>query len=45
MEWVTEISQIFMQLFLDAKTSIGFNLHITEIYLEELAKVLVQNNF
>ncbi|XP_012524457.1 ribosomal RNA processing protein 1 homolog [Monomorium pharaonis] len=39
MEWVTEISQIFTQLFLEVKTAIGFNLHVTEIYLEELAKI------
>ncbi|XP_011063382.1 PREDICTED: ribosomal RNA processing protein 1 homolog [Acromyrmex echinatior] len=39
MEWVTEFSKIFMQLFLHVKTDLGFNLHVTEIYLEELAKV------
>ncbi|XP_018364160.1 PREDICTED: ribosomal RNA processing protein 1 homolog [Trachymyrmex cornetzi] len=39
MEWVTEFSKIFTQLFLHVKTGLGFNLHITEIYLEELAKV------
>ncbi|KAL6257262.1 hypothetical protein P5V15_012189 [Pogonomyrmex californicus] len=40
MEWVVEISQIFTQLFLHPKTGgLGFNLHLTEIYLEELAKV------
>ncbi|XP_071558732.1 ribosomal RNA processing protein 1 homolog [Temnothorax nylanderi] len=39
MEWVTEISRMFTQLFLHAKTGLGFNLHVTEIYLEELAKV------
>ncbi|XP_018345198.1 PREDICTED: ribosomal RNA processing protein 1 homolog isoform X2 [Trachymyrmex septentrionalis] len=39
MEWVTEFSKIFTQLFLHVKTGLGFNLHVTEIYLEELAKV------
>ncbi|KAL0112733.1 hypothetical protein PUN28_012183 [Cardiocondyla obscurior] len=39
LEWVTEISQIFTKLFLREKTSLGFNLHVTDIYLEELAKV------
>ncbi|XP_012054301.1 PREDICTED: ribosomal RNA processing protein 1 homolog [Atta cephalotes] len=39
MEWVTEFSKIFTQLFLHVKTGIGFNLHVTEIYLEELAKI------
>ncbi|KAG5333466.1 RRP1L protein, partial [Acromyrmex heyeri] len=39
MEWVTEFSKIFTQLFLHVKTDLGFNLHVTEIYLEELAKV------
>ncbi|XP_011164266.1 ribosomal RNA processing protein 1 homolog [Solenopsis invicta] len=39
MEWVTDISQIFTQLFLHVKTAQGFNLHVTEIYMEELAKI------
>lgn len=39
MEWVTEISQMFKELFLHAKTGLGFNLHVTEIYMEEFAKV------
>ncbi|KYQ47017.1 Ribosomal RNA processing protein 1 like protein [Trachymyrmex zeteki] len=39
MGWVTKFSKIFTQLFLHVKTGLGFNLHITEIYLEELAKV------
>ncbi|KAG5323394.1 RRP1L protein, partial [Pseudoatta argentina] len=39
MEWVIEFSKIFTQLFLHVKTDLGFNLHVTEIYLEELAKV------
>ncbi|GAB1865225.1 Ribosomal RNA processing protein 1-like protein [Camponotus japonicus] len=38
-EWVTELSQMFLQLFLHPKIALGFNLHMTEIYLEELAKV------
>jgi len=42
MEWVTEFSKIFTQLFLHVKTGLGFNLHVTEIYLEELAKVFIQ---
>lgn len=40
MEWVTEISLIFQELLLHPKTPVGFNLHFTDIYLEELAKVL-----
>lgn len=36
---MTELSQMFLQLFLHPKTALGFNLHMTEIYLEELAKV------
>lgn len=39
MEWITEISQMFTRLFLHVKTDLGFKLHVTEIYLEELAKV------
>lgn len=39
MEWITETSQMFTRLFLHVKTDLGFKLHITEIYLEELAKV------
>ncbi|KYN01918.1 Ribosomal RNA processing protein 1 like protein [Cyphomyrmex costatus] len=42
MEWVTEFSKIFTQLFLHVK-SLGFNLHLTEIYLEELAKAGNEN--
>ncbi|EFN72366.1 Ribosomal RNA processing protein 1-like protein [Camponotus floridanus] len=38
-KWVTELSQMFLELFLYPKTTLGFNLHMTEIYLEELAKV------
>ncbi|XP_011871319.1 PREDICTED: ribosomal RNA processing protein 1 homolog [Vollenhovia emeryi] len=39
MKWVMEICRVFRQLFLNVDTGIGFNLHMTEIYLEELAKV------
>lgn len=39
MSWIKEISQIFEKLFLCPKTNLGFSLHVTEIYLEELAKV------
>lgn len=39
MEWVTEISQVFEELLLSSQTGLGFSLHMTEIYLEELAKV------
>lgn len=39
MEWVVEISQVFEELLLSSQTGLGFNLHMTEIYLEELAKV------
>ncbi|XP_032691284.1 ribosomal RNA processing protein 1 homolog isoform X2 [Odontomachus brunneus] len=39
MHWTKEISQIFEKLFLCPKTNLGFSLHVTEIYLEELAKV------
>ncbi|XP_072751922.1 uncharacterized protein Nnp-1 [Anoplolepis gracilipes] len=38
-KWVQELSQMFLQLFLHSKTALGFNLHMTEIYLEELGKV------
>ncbi|XP_050459340.1 ribosomal RNA processing protein 1 homolog [Cataglyphis hispanica] len=38
-KWVTELSQMFLQLFLHPKTGLGFNLHMIEIYLQELAKV------
>ncbi|XP_029169907.1 ribosomal RNA processing protein 1 homolog [Nylanderia fulva] len=38
-EWVTEMSKMFLEVFLHPKTGLGFNLHMTEIYLEELAKV------
>lgn len=40
MEWVMEISLIFEELLLHPKTPVGYNLHLTDVYLEELAKVL-----
>ncbi|XP_020299464.1 ribosomal RNA processing protein 1 homolog isoform X1 [Pseudomyrmex gracilis] len=39
MEWVMEISLIFEELLLHPKTPVGYNLHLTDVYLEELAKV------
>lgn len=38
-EWVTKISNVFEELILNPKTNLGFNLYVTEIYLEELGKV------
>jgi len=39
-ECVKKISELIEKLILNPKTSIGFNMHLTDIYLEELAKVL-----
>lgn len=41
-QWVTDISNIFKELFLHPKTGLGFSLHVTDIYLEELAKVFLK---
>lgn len=38
-EWIKDISEIFEKLLIDPKICLGFTMHITEIYLEELAKV------
>ncbi|XP_050497055.1 ribosomal RNA processing protein 1 homolog isoform X2 [Bombus huntii] len=38
-EWVKDISEILEKLLVDPKICIGFTMHITEIYLEELAKI------
>ncbi|EZA49980.1 hypothetical protein DMN91_011404 [Ooceraea biroi] len=43
MEWVTNIADVLEKLFLDPKLSLGFKLHITFVYLEELAKVSDEN--
>jgi len=40
MGYIEKISELFEELILNPKTCLGFNLHLTEIYLEELAKVL-----
>ncbi|XP_014485003.1 PREDICTED: ribosomal RNA processing protein 1 homolog isoform X2 [Dinoponera quadriceps] len=39
MSWVKEISGILEKLFQCPQTNLGLSLHITEIYLEELAKI------
>ncbi|CAK9810629.1 Ribosomal RNA processing protein 1 homolog [Anthophora quadrimaculata] len=39
MEWIKGISEILEKLFIDPKICIGFSMHITEIFLEELSKV------
>ncbi|KAL7296343.1 hypothetical protein TKK_0010357 [Trichogramma kaykai] len=36
---VVAIAKIFQELLMDPKTSLGLNLHITEIFMEELAKI------
>ncbi|XP_043583299.1 ribosomal RNA processing protein 1 homolog isoform X1 [Bombus pyrosoma] len=38
-EWIKDISKIFEKLLVDPRICLGFTMHITEIYLEELAKI------
>lgn len=38
-EWITAIGKVIQDILLDPKSSLGLNLHITEVYMEELAKV------
>ncbi|XP_012265625.2 ribosomal RNA processing protein 1 homolog isoform X2 [Athalia rosae] len=38
-EWVDGIAKIIESVLIESKTTIGFNLHLTELYLEELSKV------
>ncbi|XP_034936572.1 ribosomal RNA processing protein 1 homolog [Chelonus insularis] len=38
-EWVKGVSKIIEDILLDPKGSMGFKFHITEIFIEELAKI------
>ncbi|XP_033225406.1 ribosomal RNA processing protein 1 homolog [Belonocnema kinseyi] len=38
-EWIVELAKILQELLVAPETSLGIKLHITEIYMEELAKV------
>ncbi|XP_015586757.1 ribosomal RNA processing protein 1 homolog [Cephus cinctus] len=38
-DWVKGVEQILESLLIDAKTPLGFTLHLTELYMEELSKV------
>ncbi|XP_076641671.1 ribosomal RNA processing protein 1 homolog Nnp-1 isoform X2 [Halictus rubicundus] len=38
-EWVKGLSEILEKLFVDPKICLGFNMHITEVFLEELSKI------
>lgn len=39
MEWITDLSQLLEELLLNPKLSIGFKMHIIELFWEELSKV------
>lgn len=39
MEWIKDISKIIENLLINPQVCIGFNMHLTEVFLEELAKV------
>ncbi|XP_078043064.1 ribosomal RNA processing protein 1 homolog Nnp-1 [Augochlora pura] len=39
MEWIKGFAEILEKLFVDPKICQGFNMHVTEIFLEELSKV------
>lgn len=38
-EWVDGVEKTIENLLSDSKTAIGFSLHVTELYMEELSKV------
>lgn len=38
-QWVVGVGKIIEEILIDSKTCLGFNLHVTELYMEELAKV------
>ncbi|XP_076281941.1 ribosomal RNA processing protein 1 homolog Nnp-1 [Lasioglossum baleicum] len=38
-EWVKGFTEVLEKLFVDPKICLGFNMHITEIFLEELSKI------
>lgn len=42
-DWVKGFAKVIQSVLLESKITIGFGLHVTELYLEELAKV--HNNF
>ena len=38
-EWTQSTAKVIETILLDPKTSLGFSLHVTELYMEELAKI------
>jgi hypothetical protein len=38
-EWVTGVVNVIEEILLDPRTCLGLNFHITEVFMEELAKV------
>lgn len=38
-EWIKGISEILEKLLVDPKICLGFNMHLTEVFLEELSKI------
>ncbi|XP_046743593.1 ribosomal RNA processing protein 1 homolog [Diprion similis] len=38
-DWVDGVTKIIEDLLVESKATIGFSLHVTELYMEELAKV------
>ncbi|XP_029039826.2 ribosomal RNA processing protein 1 homolog isoform X3 [Osmia bicornis bicornis] len=39
MEWIKDISEIIENCLINPQVCIGFNMHLTEVFLEELAKI------
>lgn len=42
-EWTKGVALLIENILLDPKTTLGFSLHLTELYMEELAKVSFEN--
>lgn len=40
-EWVQGLMEILEELLLDKKFCLGFKMHVTELYWEEIAKVKI----
>ncbi|XP_076635230.1 ribosomal RNA processing protein 1 homolog Nnp-1 [Colletes latitarsis] len=38
-EWVKGISEVLEKVLVDPKTCLGFSMHLTEVFLEELSKI------
>ena len=38
-QWIVGVGKVIEEILVDPKTCLGLKMHITEVYMEELAKV------